>query len=181
MSRSLSYRLLNSYLSTSSQSPCESLFPQQQSSLTLQGNVWAPLDCSLVLPQPTLPPPHPVERACVKSEREKQAKVLPIALAPSISSVLKCLFPSLLCSKPFWRLPAVPHVSSVSLLTRVMHTINKGLCIRTFKKHRNPQNSQIKGCSTWPWEKKLHPKHCLWTIVAVKGNTCLSEFIFSYS
>lgn len=157
MLRSLSYGLLNSYLSTSSQGPCESLSPQQQSSQALPGNGWAPLDWSLVLVQLTLPPPHPVERACVKSEREKQAKVLQMDLAPSISSDLKCLFPSLFCSKPFWRPPAVPHVSIVLLLTRPGTLQTRGICIRTFKKHRNPQNSQIKGCSTWAWEKIFTP------------------------
>lgn len=72
-------------------------------------------------------------------------------------SALKCLFPSLFCSKPFWRLPAVPHVSTVLLVSRAMHSINRGLCNRTFKNHKNPQNSQIKACSTWPWEKNFTP------------------------
>lgn len=63
-------------------------------------NRWTPLDCSLVLVQPTLPPPHPMERGCVKSEREKHAKVLQMNLTSSVSSALMrpCfLFSSVQC------------------------------------------------------------------------------------
>lgn len=130
---------LSSYLSASCQSPFESPSPWQQSSQALWGNIWTPLDCSLVLVQPTLPPHTPCgKRSCeIRERKASQGAANEFGVICQLHFDAP-VFPFLLCSKPFWSLPAVPHSSSVLLLTRTMHPINKGLCIRTFKK---PQKS----------------------------------------
>lgn len=70
------------------------------------------------------------------------------------------VFPFLFCSKAFLEsVPAVPHSSSVSLLTGTMHPINKGLCLRTVKNTEIPKTLRLK-FAAFGTGKQLHPKYC---------------------